>query len=106
MKTLNKSYKLLKLLCVCPRENTESRWILFRNISFSMFAMFSLIMASVTSTIFAKRFMKTDLENALPATAQSALAIGEIYTFLSALVLRKKVQKIFTTFQTVYDTCK
>lgn len=50
--------------------------------------------------------MKTDLENALPATAQSALAIGEIYTFLSALALRKEIQTIFMDFQNVYDTCE
>lgn len=100
------SYKLLALLCVCPREKTANRWILIRNILFSIFVMFSLIMASVTSIIFAKKFMKSDLENALPAAAQSVLAIGEIYTFFSALVLRKKVQHIFTAFQTVYDTCE
>lgn len=71
-----------------------------------MYAMFSLIMASVASIFFVKRFVKTDLENALSAIAQSALAISEIYTFLSALVLRKKVQTIFTAFQNVYDTCE
>lgn len=106
MKTLNESYKLLALLCVCSREKTDGWWILVRNIVFTIFAIFSLIMASVTSTIFAIRFIETDLENSLPAIAQSALAIGEIYTFLSAFVLRKKVQETFAAFQNVYDTCE
>lgn len=106
MKTLKTSYFLFTLLCFCPSADSITRWKKIRNIFATTLPLLSLILATISSMMFAQRNLKSDLENALLAIAQSALAIGLIYTIFAAYTLRSKIKKIFIEFQAIYDTCK
>lgn len=65
-----------------------------------------MILSNISSFVFIRTHFKTDLTSSLYAGLQSAGLTQSIYSLVAAFVLRKKIQDIFATFQTFYDSCK
>lgn len=105
MGPLEQSYKVFVLLCICAPEWRTNRASQIARISFSIYALVSMIIANIGSIVFVFKYFTIDLSNSLFAIFQIAAVSEATYTYVTALVLRDKIQNIFSAIWDIHKLC-
>lgn len=103
---LKRSYQLFTLLCICPPDPLENRWIKYRNITVFIFAFICQVLGNISSFFFIAKYLKTDLRNSFYACLQCCGYTTVILTTIAAYIQRDQIKDMFSNIRTFYDSCK
>lgn len=104
MKPLESIRKILEKLCMHSLADNESQCEKLMRILFSSI-LFSLILSIlVSSAVFISK--SADLEDKLYGLFQSCGSLVADYSFIVAVLLRRKIAIIFENLTKFYDECK
>lgn len=106
MKPLKLNQSAFISLCVCPADETIHWKTKLGNKLFTIFAYLTLIAFLITTITFIMNNYKQDLERTLYAFLQIFHIMIPLYYLFMAHLQRKELSKIFTTLETIYETCK
>lgn len=106
MKPLKLNQSAFITLCVCPADENIGWKTKLCNKLFTTAAYITLIGFLITSIVFIINNYKQNLEITLYALLQVVHVIAPLYLLIMAHVQRKQLSNIFSTLQTIYDTCK
>lgn len=106
MKLLRLNQSAFISLCVCPAdENIDGKTKIEYKL-FTFAAYFTLIGFFITSLVFIINNYKENLETTLYALLQVVHVIAPLYLLIMSHVQQKQLTNIFSTLQSIYDTCK
>lgn len=106
MKTLQFSRYLLTLLCICPAEDSSSKWILFRNRLFGILTGLHLLLAAIAAATASYKYLVVDFESAMYAFPECVAVSISNYTFIMGFIFRMEIRQMFDLLQAIYDTCE
>lgn len=103
MEPLKTTHRCLIWLCMCPAEETASRWQKFAYNTFGTIVLVAIISGFVANVVFCVRFISIDLERSMFAVMFVAAQFGVIYMALVAIFFkRQKINTIFKNLTIIY----
>lgn len=106
IKPLQTNRLIMTWLCLCHEDEATSKWKKLAYIICALTLSFAFFSMSVVSVTFVVKYFKVDLEEALYAVFQVSGYFAQIYTMISAFILRNEISGIFLKLYDIYDACK
>lgn len=103
---LKTNRKVLTWFCLCPADETTSKWMKFRNIAFTFITITPLTFMFITSIMYFVRYFKTDRAESLYGFFQIGGTLSLLYGFWAVLFSRDKMKAIFDHLNEIYQTSK
>lgn len=105
MKILKAAQQMLMCLCILPIENA-SRWKRFIYISLAFGIILTIVSLIFSSAVFIFQFFSIDLENTFYAFGQLVTIFPTFYSFVIALIKRRKINTLFIKLNKIYRARK
>lgn len=106
MKPLATGQRVLTWLCVCPPDETTSKWRKRAFIIFSVCVFMADLSAFVTSVAYVHRYVSIDLEKSLCSMLQICAMGCVTYAYLQMFVLRHEITALLEHLSQIYKKSK
>ena len=106
MKPLATGQRVLTWLCVCPPDETTSKWKKRAFIILSVCVFMADFSAFVTSVAYVQRFVSIDLEKSLCSMLQICAMGCVTYAYIHMFVLRHEITALLEHLSLIYKKSK
>lgn len=106
MRPLQTNKRVLTLLCLYPSDESVSKWKQLTLAVFTFLIIAANMCGLIASSFYFVKFVSTDLETSLHALLQMAALSAATYMLVIGLVLRQKINDIFSRLKNIYDASK
>lgn len=103
MNPLAMNQRVLSWICICPTDSGVKKRICM---VYSVTMPISLVTVIVTSALYFNEFAMIDLGASMYALYQIVVSLSMEYIIISAYIVRKKFNKIFTDLKEIYKLSK
>lgn len=107
MEPLATNRQCLIWLCVCPADESASRWQRVAHTAFAFATLAGVIFGFLSSSAFVWKFMSIDLGRTMYAFTFMSGEVAVIYMALAGMILmRHKIKTVFDNLATIYEDSK
>lgn len=106
MEPFKTNRKMLTWFCLCPVDETATKWTKFGYIITTILTILPLTFMLITSIIYFLKYFEIDLEESLYGFFQIGGTLSLLYGFWAVLFSRNKMKAIFDDLSEIYRASK